>query len=163
MHWFQNNLAQLFIWNISLCKLKDKVTLEGQTIKRSLASVNWNFWFINFQKKVWRQSMMLFGFCLINAWITSSHAYRSLKQMAGSTSCPWTTVLVIIYSTQLKQIFLYYYFAWSLKMSLMFCATACSPCMFSRLHNSMQSLAVSRILTHRVFSCGNIVMTPQLW
>ena len=31
MHGFQNNLAQLFIWNICSDKLKVKVTLEGQT------------------------------------------------------------------------------------------------------------------------------------
>ena len=37
--------------------------------------------------------MLLFGFCLINVELSSSHAYRSLKQTAGSTSCPWTTFL----------------------------------------------------------------------
>ena len=35
-----------------------------------------------------------FGFCLINEWNSSSHAYRSLKQTAGWISCPWTTILV---------------------------------------------------------------------
>ena len=35
-----NNLAQLFIRNIFSDKLKVKVTLEDQTIKRSSASVN---------------------------------------------------------------------------------------------------------------------------
>ena len=90
-----NDLAQLFIWNICLGKLKVKVTLKGQTIKWSLGSVNilnWNFWFINI-KMFCCVSMMLFGFCLINEWISSSHAYRSLKLMAGSTSCPWATIL----------------------------------------------------------------------
>ena len=38
MHEFQNNLAQLFVWNIGSGKLKVKFTLEGQTIKWSLAS-----------------------------------------------------------------------------------------------------------------------------
>lgn len=27
--------------------------------------------------------MMLFGFCLINEWISSSHAYRSLSKANG--------------------------------------------------------------------------------
>ena len=67
MHGFQNNLVQLFIRNICLGKLKVKVTLEGQMIKWSLASVNiinLSFWFINVKKKVYCLSMMLFGFCL---------------------------------------------------------------------------------------------------
>ena len=38
--------------------------------------------------------MMLFGFCLIIECISSSHPYRSQKQMLGSTSCPWTAILV---------------------------------------------------------------------
>ena len=42
-------------------------------------------------------SMMLFGFCLKNEWISSSHAYRSQMQTAGSTSCPWTTILVLLH------------------------------------------------------------------
>ena len=37
---------------------------------------------------------MLFGWCLISESISSSHAYRSLKQMVGSTSCPLTTILL---------------------------------------------------------------------
>ena len=33
--------------------------------------------------------------CLLSDWqISSSHAYRSLEQMAGSTSCSRTTILV---------------------------------------------------------------------
>ena len=40
MHEFQNNLALLVICNICSGKLKVKVTLEGQAIKWSLASVN---------------------------------------------------------------------------------------------------------------------------
>ena len=40
MQGFRNNMAQLFIRNIFSGKLKVKVTLEGQTIKWSLASVN---------------------------------------------------------------------------------------------------------------------------
>ena len=40
MHGFQNNLAQLFIGNFCSGKLKVRVTLEGQTIKWSMASVN---------------------------------------------------------------------------------------------------------------------------
>ena len=35
-----NNLGQLFTWNINAWKLTAKITLEGQTIKWSLASVN---------------------------------------------------------------------------------------------------------------------------
>ena len=49
-------------------KLKVKITLEGQTIKWSLAVVNiinLNFWFININKKFGYLSKMLFGFCLI--------------------------------------------------------------------------------------------------
>ena len=42
---------------------------------------------------------MLFGLELSdNRRISSSHAYRSLKQKACSTSCPWTTILVSINS-----------------------------------------------------------------
>ena len=55
MHEFQNNLAQLFIWNICSGRLKLKVILEGQTIEWSLASVNiinWNFLFINIKKSL---------------------------------------------------------------------------------------------------------------
>ena len=55
MHGFQNNLAQLFMLNVCSGKLKVKVTLEGQTIKWSLASVNIinrNFWFLNKKKKI---------------------------------------------------------------------------------------------------------------
>ena len=40
MHESQNNLAQLFIYNGCSGSLKVNVTLEGQTIKWSLASVN---------------------------------------------------------------------------------------------------------------------------
>ena len=40
MHGFQTNLAHFFISNICSGRLKVKVTLEGQTIKWSLASVN---------------------------------------------------------------------------------------------------------------------------
>ena len=45
-----------------------KVTLEGQTIKWLLASVNINriFLLINNKKKVCCLSLLLFGFCLIN-------------------------------------------------------------------------------------------------
>ena len=53
MHGFQNNMAQMFIANICSGKLKDKVTLEGQAIKWSFASVNiinLNFRFINIKK-----------------------------------------------------------------------------------------------------------------
>ena len=32
---------------------------------------------------------------LINELLGFSHAYRSLKQTLGSTSCPWTTILVL--------------------------------------------------------------------
>ena len=52
---FQSNLAQLFIWNICSGKLKVKVTLEGQTITWSLASVNVinrNFWFISIKRSL---------------------------------------------------------------------------------------------------------------
>ena len=52
-------------------------------------------WFINI-KKVCCLSMMLFCFCLMNEFINSSNAHRSLKQTAGSTSCPWTTILVLL-------------------------------------------------------------------
>ena len=55
MHGFQNYLALLCIGNICSGKLKVKVTLEGQTIKWSLASVNiinLNFRFINIKKKI---------------------------------------------------------------------------------------------------------------
>ena len=38
MHGFQNNLAQLFIWNICSGRLKIKVTLEDQTVKWSKLS-----------------------------------------------------------------------------------------------------------------------------
>lgn len=44
---------------------------------------------------------MLFGVCLINEFISSLHAYRSLQQPAGSTSCSWTTILVyFVYAQQ---------------------------------------------------------------
>ena len=39
--------------------------------------------------------MKLFGFWQINEWISSIHAFRSLKQTAGPTSCPWKTILVL--------------------------------------------------------------------
>ena len=82
MHGFQNNLAQLSFETCSdkvhVCsrgaqhiigrcrcrKLKVKVTLAGQTIKWSLASVNiinQNFWFININKK---KSLQV-SFCLM--------------------------------------------------------------------------------------------------
>ena len=39
--------------------------------------------------------IMVQRFCLVSLTITNRKtSYRSLKQIAGSTSCPWTTILV---------------------------------------------------------------------
>ena len=97
MHGSQNKLAQFFflksgsaIWNICSGRLKVKIILEGQMIKWSLISVNIinsNFLFINIKKKK-KFAVEACGFCE-----SFLHLPRSIKQMAGSTSCPWTTIL----------------------------------------------------------------------
>ena len=39
--------------------------------------------------------IMVQRFCLVSLTISNRKtSYRSLKQTAGSTSCPWTTILV---------------------------------------------------------------------
>ena len=45
---------------------------------------------------------MLFGFCLINDQMSSSHTYRSPKQMGSSTRCPRITILVGLKSYQIS-------------------------------------------------------------
>ena len=40
--------------------------------------------------------IMVQRFCLVFLTIFNTKTYKSLKQTAGLTSCPWTTVLVII-------------------------------------------------------------------
>ena len=40
--------------------------------------------------------IMVQRFCLVSLTISNiKTSYRSLKQTAGSTSCPWTTILVV--------------------------------------------------------------------
>ena len=53
-----------------------------------------HFWYIII-KTICCLSMMLFGLRLMNAGISSSHAYMSFKETAGSTCCILTTILFL--------------------------------------------------------------------
>ena len=47
--------------------------------------------------------MMVQRLCLVSLTISNRKtSYRSLKQTAGSTSCPWTTILVLQFMICIK-------------------------------------------------------------
>ena len=75
------------------------VTLEGQTLKWSLASVNIinrSFWFINTKRSLLSKHDVFFLVCLSNKWVNQSFTCLYVtKANSGLDKCPWITVLVI--------------------------------------------------------------------